>query len=220
MHVLPVHGPGEERVYFEEGAEEEALSNVVSTKLQGFFKLCADNPSLDLSYADAPAHYMWEKDREGRDKFWRRKKDPTDVIRRLAQASPSTSQRSYIRLLLLNRTRATSFEDLRTVNGVVYENFHLACIALGILVDDQAHRRTMAEIESVMTAFQLRRLFARLLAFCDIADCLTLWEEFKDALSADYTFLLCAEGALQGDTSPTDLALAGIGTGSTCMERK
>jgi len=106
VQVLPVHGPGEERVYFEEGAEEEALANVQSTKLQGFFALCANDPSLDIHYADVPAHFMWEKDRETGERVWRAKKEPTDAIGRLAQASPSpNSERYYVRLLLLNRRR-------------------------------------------------------------------------------------------------------------------
>ena len=64
VQVLPVHGPGEEMVLFEEGQEEEAVNAAGKTKLTAYFDLCAADPSLGLRYSDVPSWYMWEKDPE------------------------------------------------------------------------------------------------------------------------------------------------------------
>lgn len=39
----------------------------------------------------------------------------------------------YLRMLLLRKKGATSFQDLRTVNGHVHQTFKEACDALGLL---------------------------------------------------------------------------------------
>ena len=179
--------------------------------MTAYFDLCAADPSLGLRYSDVPSWCMWEKDPESGLKRWRAKRDQTEAIGRLGHATPSpNSERYYIRLLLLNRLGVQSFEHLRTVDGVTYDNFHLACIALDILDDDQAHRRTMLEMEAVLTAYQLRRLFARLLAYCHVADPVTFWEEFQDHLCADFVFALSMRVSAGDGPSPKQLALASI----------
>lgn len=50
---------------------------------------------------------------------------------------PMSAETMYYMRLMLNHVRgATCFEDVRTVNGVVYESYKNACDALGLLLDD------------------------------------------------------------------------------------
>ena len=51
--------------------------------------------------------------------------------------SPNSGERFYLRLLLAVVRGPTSFESLRTVDGVIYETFKVACIARGLLEDDE-----------------------------------------------------------------------------------
>lgn len=59
------------------------------------------------------------------------------MIGRMYSASPSDRERFFMRLLLLQLRGATSFVDLRTVNGVVCAACQEAAKALGLLNDDE-----------------------------------------------------------------------------------
>ena len=58
-------------------------------------------------------------------------------IGRIYFASPNSGERFYLRLLLTVVKGPTSFENLRTVSGVVYDTFKSACVARGLLEDDE-----------------------------------------------------------------------------------
>ena len=49
---------------------------------------------------------------------------------------PTSGDIFYLRLLLKNRAGATSFDDLRTVEGFFHDNFESACIVLDLCEDD------------------------------------------------------------------------------------
>ena len=51
-------------------------------------------------------------------------------------ASPNSGERFYLRLLLTVVRGPTSFENLRTVNNVLHDTFKAACVARGLLEDD------------------------------------------------------------------------------------
>jgi len=50
--------------------------------------------------------------------------------------SPTQIELFYLPLLLLTVKGATSFNDLRTVNGKFCQLFSAACLALGLIEDD------------------------------------------------------------------------------------
>jgi hypothetical protein len=51
-------------------------------------------------------------------------------------AHPTSGERYYLRMLLNCVKGATSYEHLRTMDGKVHNTFKNACIAMGLLVDD------------------------------------------------------------------------------------
>ena len=63
--------------------------------------------------------------------------------------SPHQMERSYLRVLLHNKAGATSFEDLRTVNGVEHPSFKTACQAMGLLEDDSEIDKAMEELSLI-----------------------------------------------------------------------
>ena len=101
------------------------------------------------------------------------------------QASPSQGERFYLRLLLTVRAGPTSFEDLRTVEGVVHPTFRAACAAMGLLLDDREWATALEEAAVFASGRRLRTLFAFILHFCAVGDPRKLWEDFKDPLCDD-----------------------------------
>ena len=86
-------------------------------------------------------------------------------IGRMYFASPNSGERFYLRLLLTVVKGPTSFESLRTVSGVVYDTFKSACLARGLLEDDEEWIQCLREV--VMNiGHQLRRLFCIILTKC------------------------------------------------------
>lgn len=59
------------------------------------------------------------------------------VIGRLVYVQPAAGELFYMRLLLNIVHEATSFEDLRTVNGIQYNSYEEACLAHNILGNDE-----------------------------------------------------------------------------------
>ena len=82
-------------------------------------------------------------------------------------------------MLLLYRKGCESFEDLRTVNGIVLSSFREACRALGFLETDQDCVITLNEAANFATSPQLRELFVMLLLNCTPDDPGMLWDKYK-----------------------------------------
>ena len=66
-------------------------------------------------------------------------------IGRAIYINPSYGELYYQRMLLNVAKGATSYEDLRTIAGVMYPTFKDACQALGLLGDDNEWREALRE---------------------------------------------------------------------------
>ncbi|GBP90314.1 hypothetical protein EVAR_37374_1 [Eumeta japonica] len=91
----------------------------------------------------------------------------------------------YLRLLLVNVTGPLSFQDIRKVNGQQYPTYKDACLALGLLEDDNQWECMLAEAALNCTAIQIRLLFAIVLTTCFPARAQILWENHKDSMTDD-----------------------------------
>ena len=63
---------------------------------------------------------------------------------------PIDREKFAFRCLLLHVKGATSYEDLRTYNNIVYGTFQEACIARGLLEDDQEWDRALSDAVALM----------------------------------------------------------------------
>ncbi|OBZ77825.1 ATP-dependent DNA helicase PIF1, partial [Grifola frondosa] len=108
-------------------------------------------------------------------------------LSRMHSARPSEGERFYLRALLRHRP-ATSFEDIRTIDNVIFDSFQAAATHLGLFASDDEARYAMAEaIDTLRTPRELRILFIHLLMNECIPTPLEFWELFADALSRDFT---------------------------------
>lgn len=195
VHALTVHLPDAQFVTFIPANAEEQLSASRTTKLTAWFELnqretvapeygnggngrCA----IDLCYDEIPSHYKWEK------KLWLRKAKPDNVIGRVINAHPSEGERYFLRRLLFHVKGPTSFEDIRTVNGVLCETFKEACIALGLLEDDKEWNMCFEEAALSKSPRQMRTLFITILVHCTPQNPLSLWHKYKAAMSEDFLY--------------------------------
>uniref|UniRef100_A0A914YVQ9 ATP-dependent DNA helicase n=1 Tax=Panagrolaimus superbus TaxID=310955 RepID=A0A914YVQ9_9BILA len=79
----------------------------------------------------------------------------------------------------------TSFENLRTVDGTLYDSNREACVALGLVLNDKLYEDTLFEALNHTSPNQFRYLFARLLAHCDLGNPLELFDQFENHLISD-----------------------------------
>jgi hypothetical protein len=82
----------------------------------------------------------------------------------------STRELYYTRLLLNVQVGCTSFEDIRTVDGQVFDSYREACGALGLLANDREFIDAIAEMDLICSESYVRRMFARLLLCCSLTD--------------------------------------------------
>ena len=97
---------------------------------------------------------------------------------------PLNSECYHLRLLLHTIRGPTSFESLKTVEGITHPTFQAACKALGLLEDDGHWNETLKDAALCLNPERMRRqLFATILVFCNISNTPELWSRYKDAFS-------------------------------------
>ena len=192
MIHLSVHVENGERVYFNSENLKKKVQNPPKTTLTRFFKLCdKDAFARSLYYFEIPSYYTWNG------KQWTRRKKGISVkcfpdikrdaaIGRVFTVHPNNSEYFYLRVLLHNVRGPISFNNLRTVNGILHETSRAACNALGLLQNDQHWDDCLSESAVCRSPLQLKDLFVVLLINCEIADPKKLWDKYKDDLSEDY----------------------------------
>ncbi|KAI9081010.1 hypothetical protein K1719_036990 [Acacia pycnantha] len=66
----------------------------------------------------------------------------------MGHCTPAQGELYYLRLLLTRVRGAKNYEDIRTVNTVVFPTFRKACFALGLLDDDKEYIDAIKEASS------------------------------------------------------------------------
>ncbi|AQK53977.1 hypothetical protein ZEAMMB73_Zm00001d051300, partial [Zea mays] len=84
--------------------------------------------------------------KSGKGKVWQqRKRDMSGQVSRIVSAHPFEGVRYYIRVLLNHVTGATSYVDLRTIDGVTLPTFHEAAERRGLLESDNTLDECLTE---------------------------------------------------------------------------
>ncbi|KAG5565923.1 hypothetical protein RHGRI_001745 [Rhododendron griersonianum] len=174
---LALHLPGMHRVNFN---PRESLEDIIArvavekSNLTRFFAWYAANPnSTPYTYQEFPQYFVWNKTNN----VWTPRKFGF-AIGRMYFASPNCGEKFYLRLLLTIVKGPKSYKDLRTVDNVVYDTFKSACVARGLLEDDDEWVQCLEEAAIMQTGYQLRRLFCVILTQCSPLQPLELWKQF------------------------------------------
>lgn len=112
----------------------------------------------ELTYPEFPTKFVWDSGSQQ----WTRRKSMYS-IGRVYYVSPGSGESYYLRCLINIVRGATCFDDIRTVNGVLYQTFRDACYALGLLEDDREYIDGIIEASKWAFAHSLRKLFVTLL---------------------------------------------------------
>ena len=84
-----------------------------------------------------------------------------------------------------------SFKNLHTINGIIYPSFKEACIALGLLQNDEEWDHCLKKAEQVQIEIQLHKLFIILLLFCKVTKSEVLWKAHISSFSDDILYQVC-----------------------------
>ncbi|KAI9082966.1 hypothetical protein K1719_035109 [Acacia pycnantha] len=79
----------------------------------------------------------------------------------LGHSTPAQGELYYLRLLLTKVRGPKNYEDIRTVNQIVYPTFREACYALGLLDDDNEYIDAIKEAAPWASGNYLRKFFTR-----------------------------------------------------------
>ncbi|PWZ34171.1 hypothetical protein Zm00014a_031851 [Zea mays] len=135
-----------------------------------------------ILYRDFPEWYTWQQG-----KVWQRRKQNTGgQVGRIVSALPYEGERFYLWLLLNHVTGATSYVDLRTVDGDTLPSFREAAQRRGLLEADNTIDECLNEAALYQMPSALQRLFATILVYYEPNDVAELWQRHLDTMSEDY----------------------------------
>jgi hypothetical protein len=163
---LNFHLENEQQVIFpdNENIENIVRKGVRTTKFTEWMEANKKYPiAREQTYGDFPTKFVWHES----NKMWKEHKSKFS-IGRLYYAHPSSGERYYLRMLLNIVKGCTSFEDIRTVNGIEYPTFKEACRALGFLDDDKELIDCINEEAIWASGTQLRMLFTTIICNCEL----------------------------------------------------
>lgn len=185
---LAVHLPGMQYVVFNPNAESEQAVNPEReessiahqvknaeekhTTLTAWFILNQTDPNAhQFFYSEIPLYYTWLQN----ERKWKIRERCFNKIGRMYTVSPKDAERFYLRLILLHVKGATSFKNLRTVNGIEFETFRESAKARGLLLDDDVWQNTLDDAIASQMPAQLRQVFAYICAYCSPTEPAKLW---------------------------------------------
>ncbi|KAG5545929.1 hypothetical protein RHGRI_018181 [Rhododendron griersonianum] len=173
---LTIHLPGMHQFVYNPADSPETIRNraaqEVSTLTRFFSWYASNKDSEKYTYQEFPQYFVWKSNQ-----YW----SPRVMgyaIGRMYFASPNCGELFYLRLLLTVVKGPDSYESLRTVNNVLYGSFKLACVARGLLEDDEEWIQCLQEASVMKTGYQLRRLFGVILTQCSPLNPCALWKQF------------------------------------------
>ncbi|UYV81456.1 hypothetical protein LAZ67_20001240 [Cordylochernes scorpioides] len=187
---LQVYLPGQQSICFNEDNLEEVVQQAGNkdTTLTAWFKLNqVDENARNILYGDIPQHYVFDKRLR---KWTPRQRGAGSTIGRMYSVNiQSDSERFCLRLLLLHISGATSFENLKTFNGIHYQSFKEAAQARSLFEDDKVWDNTLHEAAGEKMPRQLRELFAHICILAVPHNIPDLFSKYKKLLCEDFARL-------------------------------
>ncbi|XP_071712987.1 uncharacterized protein [Rutidosis leptorrhynchoides] len=184
VYRLQFHLPNHEPIYYD---NDEVVENVLLKPSVGTSQFIEwmrcneiDENARQYTYVEFPRHYVWNKGA----RKWTRSKDQR-TVGRINYVPPKSSETYYLRILLNKVRGPTCYEDIRTVNDVVYDTFKETCYAMGLLDDDREYVVSLNETYQVASGDYCRSLFVSLITTDSLSCADRVWNETRDLLSKD-----------------------------------
>ncbi|KAJ9557468.1 hypothetical protein OSB04_012082 [Centaurea solstitialis] len=188
VQVLAVHLDKMQTITFK---DTQSLRNIITnpmTKKTTFTQWLHNNQIDDrgrhLTYIDYTLEYKWVT--QGKD-WVRRTTNRTPAIGRLIYIHPTCGEVFYSRMLLGHQIGCKTFDDIKTIDNVVYPTYRSACEKLGLLGDNKEWMYAFDEASISATSKELRSLFAHMLLYCEVSDPISLWTQRWRQMSDDIT---------------------------------
>ena len=143
-----------------------------------------DSDAAKLTYYEFPNKYVYVKP----DRSWKKRQSGFSVGR-MIPISPTAGELYYLRILLTQVRGPKSFDDIKTVDEVVYGSFRDACFARGLLNDDREYINAITEAAVWASGASLRRLFVIMLLCGSLHRPRQVWEETSVLLSEDMLYI-------------------------------
>ncbi|XP_048422055.1 uncharacterized protein LOC103957413 isoform X1 [Pyrus x bretschneideri] len=200
---LPVHLPLEQNIAF---SGDQSIRSILKqnasdhTMLTSWFEINKIyNEARALTYAQIPSKFLYDT----RKKIWKPRKQKGS-IGRIAYVHPASGELYYLRMLLNLKKGALSFDDIRTVNGIIHPSYHAACQSLELLGDDKEWIEALSSAVNVASSPQLRQLFVTILLFCDVGNPQILFDTHWQNMYDDILYNLRKTFAIPDMIIPQD----------------
>lgn len=131
------------------------------------------------AYVEFACNYRWSQGE------WIKRKYNCKVLARIYACLPKLKERFCLRILLLNVENPISYEDLRTFNNVLYNNFEEACTARGLYNNDSSFKKYFDDVSHVLMPWQLRLSFVTLCVFSNVQSASYLLDEYWELMAED-----------------------------------
>ncbi|CAN6802055.1 unnamed protein product [Brassica oleracea] len=187
VEKLGFHLPDQELVFFDEDEPIESILNKKTVNQTMFLAWFIANrkyaEARELTYAEFPTKFVWKS---GTREWVPRKRG--FAIGRIAHIQPSGDELYFLRVLLNWVRGPTSYEDIRTVDGVLYHTYEDACYALGLMDDDKEFIEAIKDASDCSSATYARKLFARMLVSKSLSQPHVVWEATWEYLTDDIIY--------------------------------
>ncbi|XP_028752023.1 uncharacterized protein LOC114711760, partial [Neltuma alba] len=153
---LSFHLPNQQCVVYSNADDIEDLLNkrrVCESMFLTWMKMNHDNDlAKTLTYSEFPQYFVYQRSK----RCWKIRQKGF-AIGRITHVSPSSGELYYLRILLTKVRGPSSFEKIRTVDGVVHSTFRATCFALGLLHDDSEYINAIKEASVWASGRSLRK---------------------------------------------------------------